>query len=185
MTDNDQKLRCASRNGHLETVKYLVEECKADPTAQNNTAVVYTSQNGHLETVKYLVEECKAYPTAQNNIAVIRASWNGHLETVKYLVEECKADPTARDNTAVVYASKNGHLETVKWLVDECEGVDSSLIKFDMWKTICDTKIQQFYKRQKLRKRLWKVLEQIIPLYYAPNAKGGFFAKKLIMDCLQ
>jgi hypothetical protein len=60
----------------LEIVKYLVEECNTDPTAQDNSDVVYVSQFGHLDIVKYLVEECKADPTAQDSKAIVYASQN-------------------------------------------------------------------------------------------------------------
>jgi ankyrin repeat protein len=52
--DNNCVVRYASKNGHLETVKYLVS-LGADITTDNNCAVRYASENGHLEVVKYLV----------------------------------------------------------------------------------------------------------------------------------
>ena len=42
-------------NGHLEVVKYLVEN-KANIHAKNDYALRLASGNGHLEVVKYLVE---------------------------------------------------------------------------------------------------------------------------------
>ena len=58
-------LRWASKNGHLEVVKYLVEN-KANIHAQNDEALRLASENGHLEVVKYLVEN-KANIHAQND----------------------------------------------------------------------------------------------------------------------
>jgi hypothetical protein len=55
----------ASKSGQLETVKYLVEECKAD-----NKVIISASLNGHLEIVKYLVEERKSRPTTTRDNSV-------------------------------------------------------------------------------------------------------------------
>ena len=48
--------RDASRKGHLDIVRYLVEQ-GADVTAENNEAVHWASLNGHTEVVQYLVEK--------------------------------------------------------------------------------------------------------------------------------
>jgi hypothetical protein len=49
---------------------------------------------------------------------------------------------------------------------------------------MCATRIQQFYKRQRTRRKLWRVLKEVIPLYYHPQAKGGYFARKALLECL-
>jgi ankyrin repeat protein len=117
---NPHWIQTASKNGHLELIKYLVSIQSysmnlADVTANNNCAIQYASKNGHLEIVKYLVSQ-KADVTANNNYAIQWASKNGHLETVKYLVSQ-GADVTANNNYAIQYASWYGHLEIVKYLV--------------------------------------------------------------------
>ena len=48
--NDDLAVRWASSNGHLETVKYLV-----NVGADDDLAVRWAISNGHLETVKYLV----------------------------------------------------------------------------------------------------------------------------------
>jgi hypothetical protein len=53
-----------------------------------------------------------------------------------------------------------------------------------MWKNMCATRIQQFYKRQRTRRKLWRVLKEVIPLYYHPQSKGGYFARKALLECL-
>ena len=48
----------ASRNGHLEVIKYLMslpKEYNIDPSAENNSAIRWASRNGHLEVIKYLM----------------------------------------------------------------------------------------------------------------------------------
>ena len=109
----NRALMSASEEGHLEIVKYLVEN-GADVTVEDNFPVRSASEDGHLSVVKYLTEH-GADITATNNFAVIHASRNGHLPVVKYLVEH-GADITAQDNQAVRYASENAHLPVVKYL---------------------------------------------------------------------
>ena len=52
-------LHYASRYGHLETVKYLLEECKVNTDVgdiHGETPLHCDSSKGHIETVKYFVE---------------------------------------------------------------------------------------------------------------------------------
>ena len=102
--------------GHLEVVKYLIEDYGANVRAENDLAVQWASGGGHLEVVKYLAEKCGANARAENDEAVQWASENGHLEVVKYLVKKYGSGVTY----AVIWACKAGHLEVVKYLVEEC-----------------------------------------------------------------
>ncbi len=77
-------VRLASKNGHLEVVKYLVS-LGANIRSENDFALKYASRNGHLEVVKYLVS-LGANIHADYDYAVKYASQNGHLDVVKYLV---------------------------------------------------------------------------------------------------
>ena len=85
---NNSAIRLASKEGHLEIVKYLMSlPGNIDPSAENNAAIRYASYNGHLEVVKYLMSlPCNIDPSAENNAAIRWASRNGHLEVVKYLM---------------------------------------------------------------------------------------------------
>jgi len=114
---NDYAVRLASENGHLEVVKYLVEQQGANIRACYDYALRYASYNGHLEVVKYLYDKGADIHTC-NNDAVCCASYNGHLEVVKYLVEQ-GADIHACNDYALCCASQNGHLEVVMYLVEQ------------------------------------------------------------------
>jgi ankyrin repeat protein len=118
---HNQALISASYNGHLDVVKYLVEN-GAKISAQRNKALIEASDGGHLDIVKYLVER-GADVSAQRNQALIHASRKGRLDIVKYLAEN-GADVSARDNQALVHASRNGYLDIVKYLVER--GADVS-----------------------------------------------------------
>ena len=59
-------LHLAAALGHLEMVRYLVEEAGADPRVQNDqemTPLDLATVNGHLEVVRYLIEERGMDPT--------------------------------------------------------------------------------------------------------------------------
>ena len=78
---------CASGNGHLEMVKYLVS-LGADIGSDDNQSVKCASRNGHLEIVKYLVS-LGADIRSENDISVRWASENGHrLIIIKHAQQE-------------------------------------------------------------------------------------------------
>jgi len=70
----------AAKNGHLEFVKYLVE----NGAKIGDHAVGYASLYGHLDVVKYLIEKGATI----GDSAVFNAAENGHLDVVKYLVDK-------------------------------------------------------------------------------------------------
>ena len=71
----------ACENGHIDIVKYLVEQ-GADIHAESDKALVLASQFNHFEVVKYLVEN----GADKNNDEALRlARRNGHLRIIEYL----------------------------------------------------------------------------------------------------
>lgn len=94
----------ASSRGHLDVVKFLL-----NVGSEFTYAIDYACENGHLEVVKYLhsIGGKVCGPSAMDS-----AAENGHIEVVKYL------DSIGCDfyNTTVYYATENGHLEVVKFL---------------------------------------------------------------------
>jgi len=125
--DNDYPLRKAARYGHLEVVKYLLEQ-GADLHVDNDYPLRYAAENGHLEVVKYLLEQ-GADLHAGDNDALRWAALRGHLEIVKYLVEQ-GADLHAENDWALRLAARNSHLEVVKCLVEK--GADSDRLSEEM-----------------------------------------------------
>jgi hypothetical protein len=68
----------ASKNGHIEVVKLLLNHPKVDPSAVNNygmnsidliivLAIRLASEKGHIEVVKLLLNHPKVDPSANNN----------------------------------------------------------------------------------------------------------------------
>ncbi len=106
-------LRSASKNGHLQIVKYLGEQ-GADLYSKDDYALRWASINGHFPVVKFLVEH-GANIDSRNGEALRFASREGYLEIVKYLVEH-EANINSNNSESLRWASARGQLEIVKYL---------------------------------------------------------------------
>ena len=90
--ERESSIHRAASGGKLESVRYLVEECRAN--VEENDVFIgynplhYASDKGHIEIVKYLIEQCHANVEAKNNSGwntLHFATWNGHNEVINYL----------------------------------------------------------------------------------------------------
>ena len=116
----------ASEFGHLDIVKYFLEERKCnvecrDPLGQ--TPLHYATRGGRLAVVKYLIEEkgCNPmYRDASGWTTLHCACKSGNLDRVKYLVEERKIDPCQHEQgvTPLIVAAEFGPLDVVKYLIE-------------------------------------------------------------------
>ena len=171
--DNDYSIRIASERGHLEVIKFLVS-VGADINSYNEYCVSWASYNGHLDVVKFLTS-VGANIHSYDDESIRWASRNGHLDVVKFLVS-IGADIHIDNDYSIRYASENRHLEVVKFLVSV--GADIKYISKQMKIEIFGSKIRDFYRRQRDRKKIVSINRQLTPLYYDPCNKGGYFAKK-------
>lgn len=114
----------ASRNGHLQVVKYLIEDLKADANIKDDmhtTPLMTASCGGHLNIAKYLVEERNVDVNLVDNYgftALMLAIESERVETVKFLINTGKADTLICGRfcgkTALMLACKNGQANIVK-----------------------------------------------------------------------
>ncbi len=103
-------LMAASTKGHLEIVKYLIDE-GAYINAENEegyTALMWASSAGHLEIVKYLISKNANMNVKDNNgvTALIAATQKGKLEVVRYLISKganLNAVMSVEDNSGVMH----------------------------------------------------------------------------------
>ena len=111
--DNEYLLRYSALNGHLNVVKYLVENFDIN----REDALRWSAQNGHFKVVEYLIST-GVNVNIDNNYPLISAAGNGHLSLVKYLVSK-GADVHAKDDRPLRWSAYNGQLHVVKYLVEE------------------------------------------------------------------
>lgn len=85
----NKPIHLAALYGHLEIVKYLVQDMKCDPNIPNldgHRCIHAVVRNGYLEILKYLVEElkCDLNPPCQSEIEpLIHLAVNaGQLEII-------------------------------------------------------------------------------------------------------
>jgi hypothetical protein len=140
--------------------------------------VFLSVQYGHINIIKYM------YKYIEVNLlrgCIFHSCEYDQLDIVKYLMSHTKDIMTLEGSEALPRAIKGASTHVMWYLFTK--GVDVSRVPPLLWRKVCATHIWGFYKRQRLRKRLWRVVEQIIPIYYHPHAKGGYFAKKALMGC--
>jgi hypothetical protein len=114
-------LRSSAVHGHVDAVKYFVEERGMDPRADNEDILITALINGRLDLVKYLVGEKGADIHVNNDVALSVLAVRGHLDLVKYLVEDLGIEPCDEDGycRALGDAATTGHLDVVKYFVEE------------------------------------------------------------------
>ena len=126
----------ASKNGHTDMVKLLLQLGRVDVNQAKNTGctpLYIASENGHTEVVRLLIlaEGIKVNQAMKNGATpLIAASQEGHTEVVRLLLQAQDArgiDVNRAMNggfTPLYIASENGHTEVVKLLL-QAEGIDT------------------------------------------------------------
>ena len=114
--ENDYALKRSSGRGHLEVVKFLIEN-GANIHAEDDYALRMSSSNGFTDIVKFLVE-IGANIHADDDGALRWSSDNGNIEVVKFLIEK-GADIHTDDDYALRWSSDNGNIEVVKFLIEK------------------------------------------------------------------
>jgi ankyrin repeat protein len=134
----------ACRNGHLDVVIYLIDQCGAH--LEQTGSVNFEGENiegapplwcasaaGHLKIVKYLVSEgANVNSTTKSNSTALRAAcFDGHLEIVKFLVEN-NADieiANRHGHTCLMIACYKGHLAIAKYLINKGADLNRKSVK--------------------------------------------------------
>jgi ankyrin repeat protein len=123
-------LHLAALHGHLELLKFFVEDCDIDCNFRNDfgeTPLFFAVENVHMTVIRYLIEEqhAKISFTDRNNDHVLYISaWKGDLTVPRYLLDERKKriDLNYKNNfgeTLLHRAVKFDHLDFIKYLVQE------------------------------------------------------------------
>jgi ankyrin repeat protein len=120
-------LHIASGNGNTAIVKFLVNDCKVQPTCKckdGTTPLHWASETGHLDIIEILASQMPANYLDQRDSsgrsALLYAAARGHLSVLQYFIEELNCDPFCQDhdgNTIVHYASLRGFTSIVQYLL--------------------------------------------------------------------
>ena len=103
-------LMYASKNGHLEVVKYLVANGSPMYDISNDfTAFSLAIENGHDDIAKYIKDI---------SIFIDSANTGDFDQVKKYIEKGIPVDSLVDFDTALTVASENGHLEIVQYLID-------------------------------------------------------------------
>ena len=140
-TNGATPLMIASRYGHLDIVKYLIENCETD--VECGGSVVFDGETiegapplwcaaaaGYFQVVQFLVlHGAKVNNTTITNSTPLRAAcFDGHIKIVKYLIEEGADIEIANrhGHTCLMIACYKGHYEIVKYLIEKNADVNKS-----------------------------------------------------------
>ena len=115
----DHAAECAAGNGHLDVLKYLIEELHFAVWYQGVTTA---SENGHLHILQYLWEESRENFQVDVQEVVDCAAEKGYLHIVKYFYdrEDLRVSRVSAD-----IAAADGMLEIIRYLQEE-QGVACS-----------------------------------------------------------
>ena len=121
-------LHTAAREGHLNVVKYLVDNELCNPASQeeDGTTPLYSAaSHGHVSICRYLTLEYHCDPlhvSIFSNNSLHGAIHSGRIDVAQYFLKELKCDLNSKGEhgyTPILFAAASGNLEMVKFLVDE------------------------------------------------------------------
>ncbi|OLP87712.1 Ankyrin repeat domain-containing protein 50 [Symbiodinium microadriaticum] len=127
-SDGFTALMAASRHGHVEVVRLLLE-AGAETNNNGTTALMLASLDGHLEVASLLLDAAADINLADSvgATALTAVSRRGHVEVVRLLLE-ANADTNLAHNdgfTGLQLASFKGHVEVARLLLEA--GADKNL----------------------------------------------------------
>ena len=135
--DDDTALMKAAGQGHIEVVRFLVEQ-GADLDIRNRQeqdALMLAAAGGHLAVTTFLIDN-GIYPSSPSaplnyvysggpKIALEWAAYNGHLDMVRLLLEVIGAFDRPNPNQSLGWAAARGHLDVARLLLEHGALVNS------------------------------------------------------------
>ncbi|KAG1461775.1 hypothetical protein G6F56_005654 [Rhizopus delemar] len=119
-------LHFAASRGHLETVKYLVDDYSATIDAKDRegeTALLKAAYNGHFPVVQYLVSKNANIHSKDKDgwTALHNACARGYLPVARLLIQhDARVDVKSKmGHTPLINAASKGYIEIVEYLLDE------------------------------------------------------------------
>ena len=130
-------LHYASQGGHVNIIRYLVNELGCDPYTKScnyGTLPLHMAcLGGQLSATKYFIKEQKFNPNIQNHHGYTPlhvASHHGHMDVILFLINEIDCNPNTRTTCNIGglplhLACLGGQLNVVKYFITEqnCDSV--------------------------------------------------------------
>lgn len=123
----EQSIITAAEYGHLDIVKYLLEQIELydNPILRDQVETVFSvaAEHGHLDILKYIVEMEHKYGKVDELLqsAFTYAIEGGHVNVLKYLIslenKDNKIDIHGFSERAIHSAVSSNNLDTVKYIV--------------------------------------------------------------------
>ena len=116
-------LQWAAGGGHLQTVKYLLSDCKCavdQPNKEGRTPLMWACRNGHLEVALLLAEHgAEIGAVTKKGVSSLHwATWGGSVPVVAWLLEQGLDIETLSNAgcNCAVWAAAAGRLPMCQWL---------------------------------------------------------------------
>lgn len=111
--DNDQGLKQACKYGHINIVRFLVEEKGADINSGEDWAIHLATKNGHMEVILYLLEKGASVERCRDTAFRFRKT--DILKILNHMGYDLKM--SVKFNS-IENAIKEGNLEFIKVFID-------------------------------------------------------------------
>jgi ankyrin repeat protein len=121
-------LHIACENGHIQVVKYLIENGYVDVNYttlyKGRTPLHYACMQGHLDVVKYLFENEETYVNYSDSDGYKPfnlACKNCHMDVINFMIKHKRLDLSAKDKNGenpFHWACRHGHLHYVRFLIE-------------------------------------------------------------------
>lgn len=179
--------------GHIELIKYFIKKHKDIFKCNINLYLNIIYKKGYIDIFKY-INSIREINDEKDNLEINKlilphleegfytSCLYGNINIVKY-IDTLKHNVDINYNTAIKKANLSNNIELIKFLL--YKGANIEFININYKKIIYKEKIVNFYRRQKFRKRLLSIQRQLIPIYYHPDMKGGYFAKKELLKLVE
>ncbi|KAJ7459000.1 ankyrin repeat-containing domain protein [Mycena latifolia] len=115
--EDDSPLQCASKEGHTEIVRLLLEKGANFNAGDDDSPLQLASEAGHTEIVRLLLDKGADVNVGDDESPLHLASEEGHTEIVHLLLEKGADFNAGNDYTPLLLASGNGHTEIVRLLL--------------------------------------------------------------------
>ena len=120
MVDMNEGFIWACSYGHIDVVRYLVQNTNINIHARDEEGFIWACKNGHIDVVKYLVP-LGVDIHAQYEEGFIWACNNGHIDVVRYLVQNTDINIHVRKEEGFRWACSNGKIDVVQYLVQNTD----------------------------------------------------------------